>query len=486
VERQAATIGIAGHVTLEEVDRAEADVEVEQETLHSWQPASQRYRESREDLERRQKELDEAEQNSAEALKKFQDLEKQWQGWLRQAGLAENLSPHGALEIMERIRTLRQQAGSQAQLEERFQRLEISVKGYKKNAEVIAEKVEARDLLREDADTVVYRLMEGLERVEEAQRKYDMLQRQLEDYQAEKKQKEDELQQMEKELEDLYTEGDAEGDDQFRQRAHLYEHRLRTREALERHQRSLENLGGRGDDQDRFQEELQQCSPERLHGERDELDEEVQKLEKELSSLQESHGRLNERKEQLESAEELSLLREQRYVLIAELTDAARRWSALTICLRFLQKGRQIYEKERKQPVVKESEHFFRTITNGRYQTIVAPQGEERIQVIGANDARYELGMLSRGTAEQLYLSLRFGYIQEFGRRARPLPVVMDDILVNFDPQRVRAAISTMLELAAKNQILFFTCHPETVSLLKKLDKNIPVWELKGGECRKA
>jgi uncharacterized protein YhaN len=229
VERQAAAIGTAGHVTLEEVDRAEADVEVEQETLHSWQPASQRFHESREDLERRQKELDEAEKNLAEALKKFQDLEKQWQGWLRQAGLAENLSPHGALEIMERIRTLRQQAGSQAQLEERFQLLEISVKDYEKNAEVIAEKVEARNLLREDADTVVYRLVEGLERAEETQRKYDMLQRQLEDYQAEKKQKEDELQQLEKELENLYREGDAEGEDQFRQRAHLYELRLRTR-----------------------------------------------------------------------------------------------------------------------------------------------------------------------------------------------------------------------------------------------------------------
>jgi len=85
-----------------------------------------------------------------------------------------------------------------------------------------------------------------------------------------------------------------------------------------------------------------------------------------------------------------------------------------------------------------------------------------------------------------LYLSLRFGYIQEFGRRARPLPVVMDDILVNFDPKRARAAISTMLELGEKNQILFFTCHPEAVSLIKELDQNIPVWALKGGECRKA
>ncbi len=171
---------------------------------------------------------------------------------------------------------------------------------------------------------------------------------------------------------------------------------------------------------------------------------------------------------------------------MTELKDAARRWSALTICLRFFQQARQIYEKERKQPVVRESEHFFRNITDGRYQTIVAPHGEERIQVIGPNESRYDLDMLSRGTAEQLYLALRFGYIQEFGRRARPLPVIMDDILVNFDPRRARAAVSTILELAEKNQILFFTCHPETVSLIKELDKKIPVWQLEGGECSKA
>jgi uncharacterized protein YhaN len=61
----------------------------------------------------------------------------------------------------------------------------------------------------------------------------------------------------------------------------------------------------------------------------------------------------------------------------------------------------------------------------------------------------------------------------------------MDDILVNFDPQRARAAISTILALAEKNQVLFFTCHPETVSLIKDLEQNVPVWELEKGECRK-
>ena len=47
---------------------------------------------------------------------------------------------------------------------------------------------------------------------------------------------------------------------------------------------------------------------------------------------------------------------------------------------------------------------------------------------------------LSRGTAEQLYLALRFGLIEEFARHAEPLPVVMDDILVNFDEARTERA----------------------------------------------
>ena len=50
---------------------------------------------------------------------------------------------------------------------------------------------------------------------------------------------------------------------------------------------------------------------------------------------------------------------------------------------------------------------------------------------------------LSRGTGEQLYLALRFGLIEEFAGQAEPLPVVMDDILVNFDVERARRGLPT-------------------------------------------
>ena len=441
IDQSAQTLGFSVRPSLEEVDQAEAMVEAAQEAVHLWQPAQQRYRESKEESELCQRELAAAEKNMAEAQKILHDTEQQWLSWLGQRGLAESLTPNSALEVMERIRSLRQQAGSLREMENRLEVLGRSGHDYRQETKSIAQQLEVSDISTEDVEAVVHKLVSELEREEEAQRSRQAHQQQLMEYKGELEQINVQLQEVGGELNGLFTEGGATEEGDFRQRANLYEHRLTARAALEQHLHNLENLGGREDDQMRFQEELHRSSPERLQAEGDELQQEVQELEDKLASLQEQFGRLDERREQLESAEELSVLRQRSKGLLAELGEAAKGWSALTICLRFLQQARQIYEKERKQPVVRESEHFFRSITNGRYEAIVAPHGEETIEVVGANGSRYELDALSRGTAEQLYLSLRFGYIREFGRRARPLPVVMDDILVNFDPQRAQAEV---------------------------------------------
>jgi uncharacterized protein YhaN len=484
IVHSAQALGFNARPRLEEVDQAEASVEDDQEAFHLWQPAHQRCLECKEETERRRRELAEAEQNVAETQKALHEAEQQWLSWLSRAGLAESLTPNSALEVTERIRSLRQQAESLTEMEDRLKLLERVVQEYREETKSVAQQLEASDILMEDAEAVVHRLVSELAREEEARRSCEALQQQLVEYKGELELSNVQLREVEKELAGLFTEGGAIEEADFRQRANLYEHRETAKVVLEQHLHNLENLGGRGDDQVRFQQELQSCSPQRLQTEGDELQQEVQELEEKLASLQEQFGRLDERRKQLESTEELSVLRQRRKGLLAELSECAKRWSALTICLRFLQEARRIYEKERKQPVVRESENFFRTITKGRYQAIVAPHGEENVEVVGAGGTRYQLDILSRGTAEQLYLSLRFGYIQEFGRRSRPLPVVMDDILVNFDPQRARASISTILELAERNQILFFTCHPETVALIKELDENIPVWRLEGGVVR--
>ena len=65
---------------------------------------------------------------------------------------------------------------------------------------------------------------------------------------------------------------------------------------------------------------------------------------------------------------------------------------------------------------------------------------------------------LSRGTREQLFLALRMALIDSLQQDDESLPVVFDDIFVNFDTNRRDAAWQTMESFAADKQLIIFEC----------------------------
>jgi uncharacterized protein YhaN len=67
---------------------------------------------------------------------------------------------------------------------------------------------------------------------------------------------------------------------------------------------------------------------------------------------------------------------------------------------------------------------------------------------------------LSRGTKEQLLICLRLALIEEYEKNSEPLPLVLDDILVNSDPERIMAMTRLLEEFAGGRQVILFTCHP--------------------------
>ncbi len=79
-------------------------------------------------------------------------------------------------------------------------------------------------------------------------------------------------------------------------------------------------------------------------------------------------------------------------------------------------------------------------------------------------DTHKTLPQLSRGTAEQLYLALRFGYIRDYATSSVPVSIIFDDILVNFDPARMKHASEAIADLAETCQVLYFTCHLSPVT----------------------
>ena len=166
---------------------------------------------------------------------------------------------------------------------------------------------------------------------------------------------------------------------------------------------------------------------------------------------------------------------------LQKLKKKSQEWSILILARTIMRKAIEKYEKERQPGVIKEAQSVFSKMTIGRYPRIYAPLDEAKIYVEDEEGRRKDIQKLSRGTAEQLYLSLRFGFIREFSKRSESLPIVFDDILVNFDPERFQAACEAIQGLAKTNQILYFTCHPETVDLLTRIVPDSKIIDITAG-----
>ncbi len=87
---------------------------------------------------------------------------------------------------------------------------------------------------------------------------------------------------------------------------------------------------------------------------------------------------------------------------------------------------------------------------------------------------RLEEDHLSRGTLEQLYLSLRLAHLDVY-RRDDTIPLMMDDVVVNFDPDRALKTACALAKFAEESgmQVLFFTCHPTVAEMFPQDVKRI-------------
>jgi uncharacterized protein YhaN len=225
-------------------------------------------------------------------------------------------------------------------------------------------------------------------------------------------------------------------------------------------------MAGGADAVDELIADALRADPAELEASRAEATEQGQRLEDEEREILNRIGALDAQIAGLERAEELGERRQQLAALEGRAALLAREWTVRALALRLLAETRSRYERERQPDVVRAASEHFERITEGRYARVVAPPGEGDVRVETEGGEARGTDQLSRGTAEQLYLSLRFGLIEEFARGAEPLPVVMDDILVNFDVDRAARAAAAVRDLADRHQVLYFTCHRHVAELL--------------------
>ena len=139
----------------------------------------------------------------------------------------------------------------------------------------------------------------------------------------------------------------------------------------------------------------------------------------------------------------------------------------MTIARDIFERTREEFQQERQSTLMQSASRYLSDLTLGRYTAVRAVIGEKEqdLKIVEGEAHTKRANELSRGTAEQLFLAMRFALIKEYARKAEAMPVVLDEILVNFDPERATAACRVIMDLSEHFQILFLTCHPETIAI---------------------
>ena len=137
---------------------------------------------------------------------------------------------------------------------------------------------------------------------------------------------------------------------------------------------------------------------------------------------------------------------------------------------------RSTYERDRQPRTLAEASELLKRLTEERYHRIWTPLGEETLMVDDREGNTFELSWISRGAREQLFIALRLALASEFARHGSVLPLILDDVLVNFDSSRAWSAMHVLKDVAdsgAGRQIFVFTCHEHVCRMFQKMD--IPV-----------
>lgn len=131
---------------------------------------------------------------------------------------------------------------------------------------------------------------------------------------------------------------------------------------------------------------------------------------------------------------------------------------ALLVVEAGLLKMQSTLQEDEPAPLIAEASAYLRELTAGRYQALQVTGETLELSALNDSGAAAPLSALSRGTLDQVGLSLRIALAEEYARRGVSLPLVMDEVLADSDPDRIDVAIRLLQRVAQRRQILYLTC----------------------------
>lgn len=208
----------------------------------------------------------------------------------------------------------------------------------------------------------------------------------------------------------------------------------------------------------------------------------LEQLKEELEGLKSKRQSLQDKLEDLATTEKLEEAQRQIDRARAAMKPLAEKYAVYRAAAFILSQVRTRFMERAKDKLLNRASRVLEQITGGEYSQILPPENltETDFQTV-LSDGRKQgtVNILSRGTKEQLFLAIRVSRLREIDP---PLPVIVDDSLVNFDMQHLDNTIDILSDLAATHQIFILTCHPHLVESIASKNSEAQYWKLDRGK----
>jgi uncharacterized protein YhaN len=406
-------------------------------------------------------------------------LKQEWGQWLEQYQLPVDLS-------VDSMNTMFQYAESGLQVFDQMTRMNNKLVTYTE-VQRSFERTATTFLHQQDVDNpltpsnIVYELKKFKEILDgqvSIQEKRRHIEQQLNELDSREQLCSDKVTNILDKLNELLVAAKATNEDELRRSVRLNDRRLEL-EQSKRHLQVVIFTWVKEQYQKQLFQTLEQSDAAQLEQQLTVVYEATAQLEHRLNESKDRRGGLRQEMDNLQSGGQHAELLQRHQEHIAEFQQLASRWAELALSAELMRRAKEIYERERQPGVLLRASQYIRTITDDQFVRVVSRLGEKSIFVERESGEQLDSTLLSRGTAEQLYLAMRFALADEYSKTVA-LPLIMDDIFVNFDADRLSRTLAVLSDVAQRHQIIVFTCHEHVARALQSALPRLQMIDLEG------
>ena len=204
---------------------------------------------------------------------------------------------------------------------------------------------------------------------------------------------------------------------------------------------------------------------------KEDVDTELVRVQARLTA---ERSRLDTLTGQIRSLDRSSDLQDQLAQKREQLSSLQTEYDAIALAMDALTQANTTLQNRFSPALGARAAEIFSAITAGRYGKVLLSRDFSLSAEMAGDPVGRSIRLLSQGAADQLYLAVRLAICDMVLPAEKRVPLILDDALVSFDDDRLRAALDYLLAESEKRQILLFTCQKREMDYLSGR-KNVTV-----------